>query len=92
MNKIYSMHYIYFPAAKLLYLITLFQKKYLKLNGDYFLSCGLLQPLTVHTRSTEKALQVTKVTPTLRRLHLSLEHNKHVYKTTLKALFTFVSS
>jgi hypothetical protein len=55
MNKIYSMHYIYLSAAKLLYLITHFQKKYLKLNGDYFPLAGCYSP-SPHMRSTEKAL------------------------------------
>jgi hypothetical protein len=72
------MHYIYLPAAKLLYLITLFQKTYLKLNGDYCLFCGLLQRLQYSLYCTEKTLQVNRVKVTLRRLRLRLKHNKRL--------------
>lgn len=62
-------------TAKLLCLVTLFQKTYLELNGDYFLSCGLLH---YTMRCTEKAFKLRKVKVTLRRLRLRLKQNKSV--------------
>jgi hypothetical protein len=73
------MHYIYLSTAKLLYLITHFQKTYLKLNRDYFPLAGYYSPLQ-HMRNTEKVLKVTKLKPTLSRLRLGFEHNKHVLR------------
>jgi len=43
------------------------------------LLAGCYSPLP-HMRSSEKALKVAKLTPTLSRLRLGFEHNKHVLR------------
>ena len=84
------MQFIYLPAAKLLYLLSQVQKTYLELNGDYFLYCGLLHPLTTHAEHRE-SVNIYQSDTSAKQITSRLRKQQARYKTALQALLTFAS-
>jgi len=89
-NPQFIMHFIYLPAAKLLYLIQHFQKTYLKLNEDYFLCCGFLQPLTTHAEHRE-SVKIYQSDTSAKQIISTLRTQQARFMTALQALLTFTS-